>query len=118
MTQESEMAAKWKMFEDYKALGGKLSVLERQANTLGIALHDLAQMLSGDPTAVKVVRDKVIAVAMPAIVGAVGSLRSREVDLSELDPDLMFRLFSDIEATVKQKSALAAKLKELGMAVP
>jgi hypothetical protein len=114
MSQEAEMAAKWKMFEDYKALESKLSVLEREANALSLALHNVAQVLGGSTRNARVVSDKVIAVPTGSTSGA----RLQNVDLSGLDPDRIFALISNIETTAKQKTELAAKLRELGMSLP
>jgi uncharacterized protein (UPF0335 family) len=113
-SEESEMAAKWKMFEDYKALMSKLSVLEREANTAALALQDIAQVLGGAGRDFKIVSEKVIRVPFASTSG----LQSRDIDLSKLDPDRLLALLSDIESTGNQKAELAKKLRDLGMSLP
>jgi hypothetical protein len=109
MTQEAEMAARWKMFEDYKNLRSKLSVLEREANTLGLYLQRVSTALLGSPSKVRIEREKVIGVP-------VGD-KWQEVDISQVDPNEIMKLLSDIQAVTKQKADLAGKLRELGMSL-
>jgi len=107
MSQEAEMAAKWKMFEDYKESQSKLTVLEREANTLGMKLNNLAVALMGSPSKIRIVRDKVI--------GIPSGPAWQEADISKIDSDEIMKLISDIAAAFKNKTELAAKLRVLGM---
>lgn len=109
MSQEAEMAAKGKMFEDYKDLRSRLTVLEREANTLGLRIFELARVLTGSPAKITVVRERVVSI--PSGDGR------QEVDISKLDPDEIVKLISEIGVVAKSKIELGGKLRDLGMSV-
>lgn len=109
MSQEAEMAAKWKMFEDYKELRSKLTVLEREAGTVGLRIEKLRAALCGSPSRIRVLGDKVIGV--PA-----GSTWE-QVDIANIDSDEIMKLIREIDAVSKAKAELVAKLRDLGMSV-
>jgi hypothetical protein len=109
MSQEAEMAAKWKMFEDYKELRSRLTTLEREANTLGLRIFELSRVLTGSPTKVRIVRERVVSI--PSGAGW------QDIDISKLDPDEIVKLLSEIEGVAKSKVELGNKLRDLGMSV-
>jgi len=113
MTQEAEMAAKWKMFEDYKAVRGRLAVLEREASTLGLRLSDIASVLTGSPSRIRIISDKVIGVPS----GSTSGPSWQEVDVSILNGSEIIGLLSEIATVSKQKIELSAKLRDVGMSL-
>ena len=110
MSQEAEMAAKWKMFEDYKELRSKLTVLEREASTVGLRIEKLRAVLCGSPSKIRIVRDKVIGIPS-------GGSVLEEVDISKVDADEIMKLIREIDAVSKAKAELVAKLRDLGMSI-
>lgn len=109
VSEEAEMAAKWKMVEDHKKAKGKLATLVREASTVGLRIQRLQVALCGSPLKIKIVRDKVISVPVEE--------KWEEVDISKVDSDEIMKLIVDIDATSKLKADLGEKLRDLGINV-
>jgi hypothetical protein len=110
MSQEAEMAAKWKMFEDYKELAARLSVLEREANSIGVVINNLAVALMGSPQKIGITREGFVSI--PSGPGR------QELNISKVDVAGITKLIQEIQETAKQKGELHVKLTQLGMSLP
>ncbi|HEV2379414.1 MAG TPA: hypothetical protein VG206_06415 [Terriglobia bacterium] len=112
MSKEAEDAAKWQMFEKYKALKARRSALSDQAAEIGNKLQSLGTQLATGPSHLSARDEKVISLSRHT--GDPGRVfcTAEEISFSKITS-----LLQDIDRTSTDLDAVESRLKAAGMEV-
>ena len=112
MTKESEDAAKWQMFQSYKDLKARYSLLTQQAANMGDKLQRLGSYLKSSPTDLSAPDERIISMSHRT-----GDPGRAFCAVEEVGFPKIVSLLQDIEKTSSELKSVQERLKSAGMEV-
>lgn len=112
MSKEAEDAAKWQMFEKYKVLKAKYSLLIQESMNMGKKLQELGSFLTTKPAVLSSPDERVISMSRSS--GDPGRVFCTQ---EELGFPKIVSLLQDMEKTLSELKSVESGLKAAGMEV-
>jgi hypothetical protein len=111
MTEEAELAPHSKMIEDYNAANSRVAALQREAFNVGDKLKTIAYALINEKQSVAIARGSHI------VVSEVHDRVRPRIHVSDLDPNRLVQLLTELEKATHEKERLFVSLRESGAKV-
>ena len=110
MSEETEMAAKGRLLENYKTVTGKLANLQEEATAIGEALSCVGWALKNSP-------EKIMRVTGENQVHVAGGPFRTTVDISKFQPENLMRLVTDITDLSQRRDEIKARIEANGVKI-